>query len=378
MRSSSEVRELTLSTAIREFAASAILLFEPIYLYTQGLTIAQIMFFYAVSYFFYLFLIPLGGKFIRAHGYEHGIIFSTPFLVFYYAALYAVSFTPWALAAAVVFNGLFKMLYWAGFHADFARFGSAKGGQGREISVFAFAASLAAILGPLAGGAVLTSLGFPALFLMVSVLLIVSNFPLMLTPERFEPRTLSYPDAWKRLARPENRTKVLAFFGYGEELIAMTVWPIFMFVIVPGFVELGAIGSIATLAGALMTLAIGRLTDESGRHRMLRVGAVLSVLTWLLRFAATTPAGVLFSHALSRSARSAVGIPLIALTYEYARSYSVTKTALFLEMSVVVGKLLAAIGCLLVVILFAPGWQVIFGFGALLSLLYLYGNKAFP
>lgn len=376
-RSTREVKELTFSMMLREFAGSAIMLFEPIYLYQNGFSIPAIFLFFAAIYALYLALLPLGGKFIRAHGYEHGIVYSTPFLVLYYLSLLAVSASPYAVIPAVICIALSKTLFWTGFHADFARYGSVKGAQGRELSAFAIASSLASIMGPLVGGAVLALFGFTPLFIGVAALLMISNLPLLLTPEVFLPRGLSYRDAWKRFFRPLNRPRLFTFAGYGEELVVQSLWPLFMFIVVPGFVALGAIGSIASLATVAATVAIGRLTDAQGRHRMLRIGTLFTSLTWLMRVGMVTPVGILFAHTLSRAAHTAVSIPLIALTYEYARSYSVTKTALFLEMSVALAKLVAAMICLALFLLLPSGFAAAFVLAAGFSLLYLFARRAF-
>lgn len=376
-RSTSQVRELTVSMMIREFAGSAIMLFEPIYLLTKGYSIPVILLFYAAVYLAYLFLAPLGGKFIRAHGYEHGIIYSTPFLVFYYLSFYAVGFTPWAFIPAVLCIALSKTLFWVGFHADFARFGSPKGSQGSEISTFSVLATVASIFGPLAGGAILTYFGFMPLFFGVATLFIISNLPLLVTPETFAPRELSYGDAWKRLAAPEHRRQVLTFLGYGQELIGQALWPLYMFLAVPGYAALGAIGSLATVATVFLAKAVGRLTDHTGRHRMLAVGTLFHVLTWFLRIAALSPTSVLVAHALSRTSNDTVGIPLIALTYDYARQYSVTKTALLLEMSVALAKLFTALAAAALFYFLPNGWNIAFVGAAGLTLLYLFARRAY-
>lgn len=372
-----EVRELTLAMMIREFAGSAIMLFEPIYLFTQGFTIVQILLFYAAVYALYLPLIPFGGKFIRAHGYEHGIVYSTPFLVLYYLSLSAIPLSSWALLPAVLCIGLSKTLFWAGFHADFARYGSMKGKQGKELSTFVIVAATASVLGPLVGGTVLAAFGFTTLFIAVAALLVVSNIPLLLTPEVFKPRELLYVDAWKRLIKPENARRFAGYLGYGEELYLQALWPLFMFIVVPGFAELGAIGSAASLAAVAFAVLIGRLADRAGRHRTLGIGAVMNLFSWLLRIPVATPFGALAAHAFGRVSREAVGIPLIALTYEYARGYSVTKTAVFLEMSVAVAKLSAALLGAVAFAFLPDPWVATFGFAALVSLLYLFGRSAF-
>ena len=110
----------------------------------------------------------------------------------------------------------------------------------------------------------------------------------------FEPRELSYLDAWKRLFKKEHRPRLLCFMGFGEELIAQAVRPVFIFVMVREFFNVGAIVSAATMATAVMAVAIGRLTDTRGRHRMLGVGTFFTALSWFVR-----PAVAIFGSARS-------------------------------------------------------------------------------
>lgn len=366
-----EVRELFLSKALLDFAASAVLIFEPIYLYTIGFSLQRILLFYVAIYALYFVIIPIGGKVTRAKGYEHGIIYSTPFLVLYYLSLYAIPQSPVFIGTAIVTYAIFKMLFWPGYHADFARFGTSKGAQGKELATLVFLISIATIAGPIVGGAILMIYGFPTLFVVVSALIMISNIPLMLTPEVFKPRELSYGEAWKRLFKREHRPRLLGFLGFGEELITQVVWPVFIFILVKEFFNVGAIVSVATFATAIVAIAIGRLTDTGGRHRMFRIGAIFTALSWFIRPTLGTPLGVLGMDTLYRGARNALGIPMIALHYEWARRYSVTKSAIFLEMAVVAGKLSAAILCLLIVTFFDPGWTLMFLLAGFYSLLYL-------
>lgn len=366
-----QVRELYLSTIILQFAASAVLIFEPIYLWTVGFSLQHILLFYLGIYLVYFAILPLGGKVVRSRGYEHGIIYSTPFLIIYYLSLFAIPFSPVFIGVAIVAYAIQKMFYWPGFHADFARFGVA-GQTGREISVLVLLASVAAVAGPAVGGLVLVTFGFPTLFVLVSLLILVSNLPLLMTPEVFTPRVFSYEDAWKRLFRPENRRRLVAYMGFGEEFVVAIVWPLFMFLVVKGFFDLGIIVSAATLMTMLVAVAVGRLSDSGERVRVLRLGVLYTMLSWLMRLVTRGVGGVFLADTLYRSARTAVGIPLITMTYDQARSYSVTKSAIFLEHAVVLGKLTAAALCLIIASFFPPGWELMFLLAAGFTLLYAF------
>jgi hypothetical protein len=371
---SRQVRELLAATTILDFAIAAITIFEPIYLFKLGFSIPQILFFYIGVYGLYLLIQPFGGKVTRSQGYKHGIIFSTPFLILYYLSLFAIPYSPLFIATAIVAYAIQKTLYWPGFHADFAKFGSVSD-SGREFGLLVFLISLVSVVGPFFGGLVIRLFSFPTLFVIVSLLILVSNIPLLLPPGVFVPRDLSYLDAYKRLLKPENRCTVLSFMGYGEELLALTIWPIAIFLAIDGFTEIGALISISTLITAVVGYLIGRGGDGHGRvndFKILRIGTIMTALSWVMRIAAFGPFTILGIDTLYRTSRMAQGVPMMTLTYEAARHYSVTKTAILIEMAVIVGKLTLGIATALV-FLFLPdqAWGITFALAAAFSLLYL-------
>jgi MFS family permease len=368
---SRQVRELLVSTTILDFAIAAIALFEPIYLWKLGFSVPEILLFYLGIYALYLVLQPLGGKVTRSQGYKHGIVFSTPFLILYYLSLFAIPYSPLFIIAAMAAFAINKTLYWPGFHADFARFGS-PAERGRELGVLVLLLSLASVAGPFFGGFVIMAWGFPALFVIVALLILASNIPLLLTPEVFVPRELSYLDAYKRLLKPENRRLVIAYVGYGEELLATTIWPIFMFLAIGSFEAMGAIVSLGVLFTAAIGYFVGHRTDCGSRMDILRSGTLLTSLSWLMRIAVTGVFPIWGIDTLYRASRMAQGMPMIVQTYDLARRYSVTKTALLIEMAVIVGKIsigLAAIAAF--VWLGQNAWTATFVLAAGYSLLYL-------
>src|SRR3989338_1091614 len=79
-----ELKELYVTMTMLNFALAAGMLFEPIYLYTTvGLSLSQIMLYFLAVYALYFFLMPLGGRFVKRHGFEKGIIIGSLFLILY-------------------------------------------------------------------------------------------------------------------------------------------------------------------------------------------------------------------------------------------------------------------------------------------------------
>ncbi|MFA6604005.1 MAG: MFS transporter [Patescibacteria group bacterium] len=364
-----EVRELFWSTAILDFAMSLVMVFEPIYLYSQKFSIEQILLFYAAVYVLYFFLLPIGGRICRRHGYEHTILLSSPFLILYYLSFFAISYNQLFIAAAVVALAIQKILYWPSYHSNFATW-SQQAETGREISNMWSLSAFAAATAPVVGGVIVAFLGFKALFIVVSVLILLSNAPLLRTPEFFIPKPFSYGGALKRLVKKDNRRALLAFIGYGEEFLALVLWPIFVSFVIPNMLSLGAIMSLAMMVNVVVILYIGSLVDDGGKMQVLRSGAFFTAGSWLVRIFVGGGLGVFLIDSFYRVAKNMIGIPLVALLYEKARCDGATEQVIFFEMALSVGKILAALAAVALFRIFPDAWTPIFILAAGFTLLF--------
>lgn len=361
---SQQVREMFLSTMLLDFASGSITLFEPIYFYTMGFSITTILLYYVGLYVTFLILLPLGAKIGQRFGYEHTILYSSLFLVLYLGALYAVTFDIAFMALAMVLFAVQKVLYWPAYHSNFATF-TKENESGREVSNSFALRSLAAVLAPLFGGIVIAYLGFAALFAISSVLILLSNIPMLRTPDLAEPREFPYMKAFARLARRKDRRKLFTYFGWGQEFIAMVLWPLFIIKLLGSTVSLGAIMSFSMLVNVFVTLYVGRITDEEEPSRVMRTGVVYSTASWLVRPLITGGLGVFLIDSFYRVSTNTLAIPLMAMLYEEGhKKHEAMEKVVFMEMGFAIGKI-AVIGlCLVSFALFPDNWLPIFGIAA--------------
>lgn len=366
-----EVRELYMSSAVLDLAVSMVLLFEPIYLYQQGLLVRDIILFYLGVYVLYFFLMPLGGKFLKRYGFEHSIFLGSPFLIFYYLFLALSSQSVFFLVPAALAYALQKTFYWPGYHANFAHYGQ-NFEQGREVGSITAIISFVYIIGPLIGGAVMYFFNFTALFIIVAILIALSNVPLILTPERFLPSDFSYFGAYRRLVKRKNWRRLIAYSGFGEEFILLAIWPVFMYIALKDTLRTGGAIALSTLITTIVVLYIGKLTDKARRRPILRLTSVIYAVSWFVRLLTRSPFGILTADTFSRIGKNALSVPLTAITYQAARERGVVKNVVFFEMSLVVGKIVAMIGVLVVLALVPPAfqWQAIFALAGVFTLLY--------
>lgn len=370
-RPTRQVKALFLSDIMINLATAMVAIFEPIYLYSKGFSLVQIIYFFLCVYVAYLFLMPLGAKFARRFGYEKSIFLSTPFLIAYYLFLFLIPQGRefYFLAAGVL--ALQKTFYWPSYHADFARFGRARE-RGREVGNLLIINSLVYIVGPFLGGLLINFYSFEILFVVVGILIVASNLPLLATPEKFTPVPFSYAHAYKRLFYKENRRNFFGFLGFGEEFIALVIWPIFIYTIVSNFFSIGSLVAMATFMTTLVLLYVGRMTDGDAPHRhfVLKIGSVFSAIAWWLRLLVVGQIGVFLVDTFSRLTKDVVVVPMMAMTYERASQTSVMKTVVFFEMSLVAGKIVMMLIALLLLKFMPNSFMALFILAGAMSLLY--------
>ncbi len=363
-----EVKELYVATAITDTAAAAMLIFEPIYLYQSlRLSIPEVMLFFAAVYAWYILVIPLGGKFATHFGFKHALIVSVPFQLLYWACLFFARDIPLLIFVAPIMYAFSKAFYWPAFGSIVARFAN-QGQVGREFSVLMAIVQVVQILGPLVGGFIAQLHGSGALLVVAGIVYAMAIVPLAMHKENGYKRPYHFRSTWELFF---TRTKkFFGYLGFGEELLFLTLWPIFIFLAVQGYKNTGLVVTTASIFSAIITLYIGKRTDGRAKLALLRFGALFTASGWLLRPFLPGAWGALTSDTAARVGKNIYYVPLNTVTYERAEATEVMPYIVFFEQSLSVGKLLTA---LLAALLFAVtgSFVLLFFMAALLALLYL-------
>lgn len=366
---SNQVRELLLSTAILDFASGSVALFEPIYLFTLGFPIGKVLLYYAILYAAFLFLLPVGGRIGRRYGYEHAILYSSPFLVLYLGALYAVQLHAAFFVIAPLLFAVQKVLYWPAYHANFATF-AGDGEGGREVSNLYAIHAVAAGLAPAFGGLIIAASGFPTLFAVAGLLIILSNLPLFRTPDLPEARPFPYGRAFARLIDRKNRRKVIAYLGWGQEVVALVLWPIFIVTVLGNMFAVGTVVSLAMLTNLAVTLYVGRIADEEGERAVLRTGVVYTAASWLVRPFVVGGLGIFLIDSFYRVTINTFSVPFLSMLYAGARRGSPMDEVVLMEMALAVGKIVVIGLCAAAFMLWPGTWMPAFAIAAVFTVLF--------
>ncbi|MBI2484328.1 MFS transporter [Candidatus Uhrbacteria bacterium] len=365
-----ELKKLYVATTILNFALAAGVLFEPIYLYSNGYPVWWMALFYLGVYAVYFFLMPLGGKVVMRKGFEHGIMYGSAFLILYLIFLLNIGSHPLFIALAILASAFQKTMFWPGYHADFAYFSQADE-RAKEIGIIAILDSVAYVLGPLVGGIVVSVFGFTALFAGMSVVILLSNIPLLITRERFSKGVFPYMQPYKDIVAKKNLRETIGYLGFGEELIVLLVWPVFIYVTIQDYLQTGLAVATSTLITSLVILYVGRLSDGGKQAGVYHVGVVFVALAWVFRLLVRGAPSVIMVDLFSRVSKYVFALPFFSRLYAEAKNASsVVRIILYFEMALVVGKISALMLVFTLFYFFGEVWWAAFLLGGLYSLLY--------
>ena len=269
---------------------------------------------------------------------------------------------------AAVLYGLSKTFYWPGYHSLIARYAD-EGQVGREFGVAYSLISLSLITGPLLAGLLSKYFGFTLTFIITGTIYALSLFPLFRYKEVFTPKVYQY--AQTREFYKTFPKKFIGYMGFGEDMIASNIWPIFIYIIVKDFAGTGALATISSLLAAILAVIVGRITDRYSKHILIKLGGFFASLIWFARFIATSIGSTLFIDSLARTSREIYFIPISTNVYIKAQSTHVVPYAVFFEQSLSIGKLAA---CILGIVLFSltGSFMVLFMLAGCFSLLYMF------
>lgn len=371
LRARRQIKELYSFLLAFSFAQGLILIFEPVFLYQIGLPIAAIALYYAVHYLAYFLLLPLGASFAARFGYERSLAVSTPVLILYFLTLAGMGLWPQLLWFAPLLLAWHKMFYWPAYHATFSAY-SYKGDFGREQSWQRLITYGAGITAPFLGGIIVSTLGYPTLFVVTAATLSLAGMLLLRTPEKIHIAKMPYAAAWRIIKQRRERRLVLGSLGWAEHLIHLVVWPIALYIVVRQPVMMGLIASISVGIMSLWGFLIGRWSDEYSPRQVLKSGVIVIAISYALRCLAVLPGLAFLADVVARLSNATMEIPFLSQLYKDAGRREPLAYVTAFEIVLSIAKAVTALA-LALIFWFLPiniAFVIAFVIGALAAWLY--------
>ncbi|MBU0648524.1 hypothetical protein KJ969_00200 [Patescibacteria group bacterium] len=344
-----EVAELYISTAIRVFGMGMIALFAPIYIFKLGYSIQWVFLFYMLMAAYYMVLIPFVAKIVARIGYEASMGIGIVFLPIFYGLMYFLAQFSWLFWIAPLAAGLYKCFYWLAFHSDFIRFGNRKH-LGEEVGWAGIITSLTGIIAPAVGGLVLAYTDFTVLFIVVSIIFLLSLVPLYTTKEVVVKAGFSGKKFFKKIFSRRLRKDFIAILGYGDNIISEVAWPIFLITVVASYISMGLLTTAAILATFFVLLYVGKRANQAKRKKMVRVNSTLLFIAWIARIFSFNGFYVFFTDSFFKISTQSLGTVLTSIFYSRMKKENILYYVAFRDFVLSFSKILAGAACIILFI----------------------------
>lgn len=311
-----ELQRIYISAAIRTFAVSLLGIFLPLYLYVeQGYSFQDTLLFFIFYSLVFAITSPLGAKCAARFGPRHTIIFSVPL---YLASVLLLFMLPSVNIPLIIISSLLgasQGFYWLGMHLVFHH-ASHKDHRGEEVGKRTAATIVAGMLGPLLGGFMILFVGFPAIFLITFLLLLLSGIVLF----RHDDQHTRYHFSVRSVLNKKHWKDSLFFVSRGTEVIANgVIWPLLIFAVLRNYFSLGIAGSMLSGVSAVLLVSMGRLSDHTDKRKIIRIATLFDAVVWILRGLVITTTQVFSTTILAALTHGIREAPVGAMEYDKAQ-----------------------------------------------------------
>jgi DHA1 family inner membrane transport protein len=273
-----DINRLAVHAALVSLAWSMAGIFFMVYLLRAGLPPAQVFLAIAAILAFRFALRPLVLTAASAIGMRSTLIVGTFLSAFQFPAIAFVHGVGLALVLFCAVSSISQVFYWTCYHAYFGSLGDIDH-RGKQLGARQLLGAMAGVIGPAAGGIMLTSVGPWSAFGAAFVIQIAAIFPLL----HVEEPKIVQPSP--RGAFAAAKIGIQLFFTDGWiESGSGTAWGIVMFRALDArFDNYGGVLAAAALVGSLGGMVLGRFIDMGHARRSVWLYAVILTAGLILK-----------------------------------------------------------------------------------------------
>lgn len=294
-----ELQRLYWAHTIKSLAAGMAAIFVPIYLYKLGYSLSSILIYFLLATLVWAATQAPALRFANRVGFNRCMGLSLLIEGFQILMLATIPQLHWPLWAISLVYGIQISTYWPQFRACFAR-SLLHQKVGPAVGLSSALLMLALGIAPAAGGAIATWFGITMLYTLAMLCFATAALPLLSGPETIKQEAISLKGiSWRRIRRD-----LIANGGSEiDAVVAEDIWPLFIFLLVPSYVGVGVLSSVAVIASMSIALYVGRRRSTK-QAAYLNNGTGVVSLTNAIRLitqSATQIAGINFINGLGEA-----------------------------------------------------------------------------
>lgn len=331
---------------LQKFAFGLIGIFIPIHIAMQTSSL-QLVFLYLIGFSFVFLVSAFPVSYLIARiGFKHSMILSYSFLLPGILMLYRMPVNETLIMAVASLIGVGKSLHFIPLHAEFAVDTTQKN-RGKASGKLIGLPRAARALAPFIGGAILASFGFNFLALVSIFFALISVYPLLKSKDHRDP--LEY-DIRSLFDKKHFKFGSLFFLRGVEIAAAVYLFPLYVYYVVGGSINVGAVSSLGSIGSAVFTILVGRVTDRIEEKHMISLGLVVSSLFFVLRVYVSTPLEAFVISFVSGIIAMMYVVPIFSFLADSAEKEDVLEFYAFREFMLNLGKISAYLIALYVII----------------------------
>jgi MFS family permease len=264
------------------FAMAFVSVFIPIYLLKLGYSFQMVMLWMIIQHISLLVSAFITVFISNRIGLVHLLHVRFILLLTYFSLLlFGLKGFPGLFYIIPILIGAEGAFYWMPLNILFVR-NTEEGNMGNSMSRFFTIPKILAILSPVIGAFIAVHFGFTSLFSFAMILLFFVFIPILsLRSEKTE-----FIFSWERVIEIFRKNKRYFIPEVIDNIAedAMVIWSIFIYFQLASTLQVGIIGTIVSCASLFFTLTLGKLTDNWDKHKLLKIGAILLSLMWVINF----------------------------------------------------------------------------------------------
>jgi hypothetical protein len=378
-----EVVHLFASSASRTIAQTFLGIFSSVYIYESfvgyGASRTESLIFIVFYFLTYLasklLFLSAAEDMSRSVGFKGMIWLSAlPFAIFIPSLIFA-SRHPLFFFLAAISYGMHSGFFWWGYHGYFIKAGDRKH-FGEGLGEAGFLNTLAIMITPLLGGVLINFAGFATSFVVAGLFVFLSLLLLGKGNDRSQHNDVLFSEVIK-LSIKHRKTSV-AYAAYGiEATFYVFGWPIFLFLLFGGVVQLGAFVTISAILAAVAGVFIGKVIDTKGERGIVALASPLMSFSWLIKAVSQMIPVFVVAESIRNFGVKMLDISLVEMSYKKAIEASTARAMLFREFNILIGSMFCLIvfGIWIYIGFTIQSFFVFVGISALLPLVWVYGKR---
>jgi len=269
---------LTLHSGIWRFADNILTVFSAIYLLSLGISFPVVALVIVCSIIFRLLTRPLSLLLSNKIGLKKALILGVLIGSGLFLVLGKVSgFNYWLLFYGL-YTALYDITYWLPYHSYYAIAGDEEK-RGKQVGTQLGTVAIFQILAPIAGGLIITHLGYWPLYLSATIITLVSSIPLFFIKNISLGIPLNFKEAFKNI----DKRGMLMMMGDGILYIHKFIWTIVLFNLVGNYVVFGGLKTFELLITTVMAVVLGYLLDKGKGKKIIVIGLLVSGIVIIAR-----------------------------------------------------------------------------------------------